>query len=85
MGSIVKILTGVPETVRQLLNEGYELTNPYAQCRGCFAPLGWWLTPRGIYVPFEEVGAGKVILHYLQCPTLTQACRDRLAQYETEL
>lgn len=86
----MKVLAGVPQTMAQLVSEGYELQTPNSHrsgcfCLGCFAELRWWKTPRGIYVPFEEERGGKVVLHYLRCPTLTPMCKERLIQYESEL
>lgn len=78
-------IAGVPQTARQLVSEGYQLTNPNTFCKGCFERIGWWLTPRGIYVPFEIHQKGNVRLHYFNCPTMTVACHDRLLQYESEL
>lgn len=81
----IRTLAGVPQTQRQLISEGYTTNNPNTFCKGCFERIGWWMTPRGIYVPFELGPKDRVTLHYLNCPTMTEMCHDRLLQYESEL
>jgi hypothetical protein len=70
-------------TAGELRRLGYELVNP-TRCKGCEMRIAWWRTPGGLFVPFEQDGRSQR-LHYLDCPTKTPACFERMRDYEREL
>lgn len=46
-----------PAASHQLRAEGYEFDNE-STCRGCQAPIEWWITPKGKKMPLSRVKIG---------------------------
>lgn len=47
----------IPENVEDLKAMGYVYDND-ATCRGCGAPIEWWITPRGKKMPMSVIDEG---------------------------
>jgi hypothetical protein len=79
----------IPEKREDLLAMGYEYLND-ATCRGCRAPIEWWLTPRKKKMPMtvKEVKEAELfafaaverwirIPHFGECPALSEFRRPK--------
>ena len=64
-----------PATSDEMKAAGYEYDND-STCRGCEAPIEWWITPAGKKMPITVKKAGNVLLfsgevrepHWASCP-----------------
>lgn len=64
-----------PATSDELKTAGYEYDND-SSCRGCQAPIEWWITPNGKKMPMTVKKAGNVLFesaevripHWSDCP-----------------
>lgn len=66
----------LPDTLEGLQNAGYIYQNA-ATCKGCGAPIGWFLKPEGIgFMPFSRKGTDvnpkRFEPHHAVCPNADQ-------------
>ena len=67
-----------PKDLDELKAEGYAFSN-HGTCRGCYADIEWWQTPKGSKIPMDPMdrGSSPAVAHFSTCPNREEFRKER--------